>query len=86
MANDFEVTQWISGNDCIVYNGDGEFTKDPVITTTDADGTWYVSTDSVPSSAFSYTFPRSEWLTDTQWLKHVDEKDHMVELEELFEI
>ena len=25
---DFEVTQWISGNDCIVYNGDGEFTKD----------------------------------------------------------
>lgn len=80
------------------WTGEGVITTNNV----EGEGVWYVATESVPSSAFSYRLGRdirNEWIAD-QWVDMAEdkfsielskfeehvEKDHMAELKELFEI
>jgi len=67
--------------------------------TTNGKDVWYVATESEPASAFSNSHPRDkEWMA-YQWFDMAagkfiseletvsfEEKDHLAELEELFEI
>lgn len=64
------------------------------------DGVWYTATESAPSSAFSYVYPKTKEKDGYLWFDEkiklqtfeqeypceFEEKDHLSELEELFEI